>query len=141
LDFLNGLYAGKLDGHGPERLEILYIAFRHKIAHLSFPLAVFNTATRNEFKTRKHRLVTWKVNATKRDPPIDLIDFVPARLATRSKTPWNVKYTCRVIVSVRSFEIDIIKSIYGKTGYLHHLEKDPNAQERFAKCMKVLFPP
>jgi hypothetical protein len=157
-DFLSGLYAGKLDGHSlndlkqyakqfmdgvkydPERLEILYLAFRHKLAHLSFPLAVFDTATRKEFRSRKHRLVTWRVNATKRNPPIQLIDHVPARFLKRRQPPWAVKYDCRVIISVRSFETDIVKSIYGKTGYLHHLQNDARAREHFAKCMKVIFP-
>jgi hypothetical protein len=65
-DLLSGLYAGKLEGHGLNdlkkyahkfmnaanydslHLEILYLAFRHKLAHLSFPYLVFDTTTKKK---------------------------------------------------------------------------------------------
>lgn len=63
LDFLSGLNAGKLEGHGLTELkayiskffrrksdyvhaDILYVMFRHKIAHLAYPYLVFDTATK-----------------------------------------------------------------------------------------------
>ena len=60
VDLLSGLHAGRLEGHGLQELklyasrflnatnysslnlEVLYLAFRHKLAHLSFPYAVFD---------------------------------------------------------------------------------------------------
>ena len=81
-DLLSGLYAGKLEGQGlselksyaarfmdvanydPLRLQILYLAFRHKLAHLSFPYVVFDTASRKEFASHKQRRVTWTVHAS-----------------------------------------------------------------------------
>ena len=60
LDLLSGLYAGDVEGHKlkelqnyaarfmdrtkyhPLHLSILYLVFRHKIAHLSFPYLVFD---------------------------------------------------------------------------------------------------
>jgi hypothetical protein len=93
IDLLSGLYAGKLDGHGlrelktyaakfmdgtkydPLRIEVLYLAIRHKLAHLSFPYLVFDTATRTEFAGKKHRRITWTVQASKRVIPIELVDF------------------------------------------------------------------
>jgi len=158
-DLLSGLYAGKLEGHGlsdlkkyaarfmnganydPVRLEILYLAFRHKLAHLSFPYVVFDTATRKEFASCKQRLVTWSVHASKRSPPIELIDFTPPIFMKKTLRPWPVPYNCRAIISVRNLQIDIVKSISRKAGYFHCLETDPTAREHFAKCMKVIFPP
>jgi hypothetical protein len=93
LDLLSGLYAGKLDGHGltelknyvarfmdgtkydPLRIDVLYLTFRHKLAHLSFPYVVFDTKTdRRKLADHKHRRITWKVNASKRKLPIELVE-------------------------------------------------------------------
>ena len=159
VDFLSGLYAGKLEGHGLSdlkkyakqfmnatkyddlRLEILYLAFRHKLAHLSFPFIVFNTSTKKEYTDHKQRLVTWSIHASKRNPPIELIDFASPKFMQKTLRPWPVQYNCRAVVSVRSFQSDIVKSIYGKAGYLQHIRADAIARERFAKCMKAIFPP
>jgi hypothetical protein len=158
-DLLSGLYAGKLEGHGlselkcyaaqfmdpskydPLRLEILYLAFRHKLAHLSFPYVVFDTTSKKEFSGHKQRRVTWTVHASKRTPPIELVDFQTPKVLQKTLRPWSVSYNCRVIISVRTLQIDIIKSIYGPTGYICRLQSEPVARERFARCMKVLFPP
>src|ERR1700686_5817156 len=105
-DFLSGLYAGKLEGHSlgelknyaarfmdvtnydPLRLEILYLAFRHKIAHLSVPYVVFDTATRKEFKNHKKRRITWTVHAGKRAIPIELIDHPAPIFLRKTLRPW-----------------------------------------------------
>jgi hypothetical protein len=157
-DFLSGLYAGNLGGNGlsnlknyaakfmdagkydPLRLEILYLMFRHKLAHLSFPHFVFDTATRKEFQGQKHRRITWTVYSGKRPIPIELIDH-PLKYLEKSVRPWCMSYNCRAVVSVRTFQIDIVKSIYGPAGYLQCLQSDLTAREHFAKCMKIIFPP
>jgi hypothetical protein len=159
LDLLSGLYAGKLEGHslgelklyaarfmnGADyeslRLEVLYLAFRHKLAHLSFPYLVFDTTTKRGYSGKQQRRITWTVQATKRKPPIELIDYDPPLFMKKSVRPWPVDYNCRAIISVRSLQIDIVKSIYGKTGFLSHLTTDTAGRERFAKCMKDLYPP
>jgi hypothetical protein len=158
LDLLSGLYAGKLEGHSlnelknyaarfmdakdydPLHIEVLYLAFRHKLAHLSFPYLVFDTATRKEFVGKKQRRITWSVHASKRNHPIELVDYRTAIFFKKSVRPWDVSYNCRVHISVRTFQIDIVKWIYGPTGYLHCLKSELTAREHFAKCMKVLFP-
>jgi hypothetical protein len=157
LDLLSGLYAGRVEGHSLSELKsyaakfmnatkyhslhlaILYLAFRHKIAHLSFPYLVFDTTNRKEFAGQKDRQITWSVHASKRSNPIEVVDHAP-KLFKKSVRPWPVSYNCRVHISVRTFQIDIVKSIYGATGYLHHLQSNLTARENFAKCMKVLFP-
>jgi hypothetical protein len=157
LDLLSGLYAGRLEGHSldelksyaakfmdarnydPVHMRVLYLVFRHKLAHLSFPYLVFDTATRKDFVGQKHRRITWTVYAGKRSTPIELEDFATPIFFKKSVRPWPVSYNCRVVISVRTFQIDIVKSIYGPTGYLHHLQSDLTARENFAKCMKVYF--
>jgi hypothetical protein len=124
--------------YDPLHLEVLYIAFRHKLAHLSIPYVVFDTALK--MANRKRRRITWTVHASKRSAPIELVDYDPPRFIEKALRPWDVSYDCRVHISVRSFQIDITNSIYGPAGYLRHLQSDLAAQENFAKCMKVLFP-
>jgi len=158
VDLLSGLYAGKLEGSGLSelknyttrfmeptnydrlRIEVLYLAFRHKLAHLSFPYVVFDTATRREFAGQKHRRITWTVHASKRGTPIELIDYATPQFLKRSLRPWSVSYDCRAIISVRKFQIDIVRSIYGPRGYLRCLQSELTVRENFAKCMKILFP-
>jgi hypothetical protein len=162
LDLLSGLHAGKVDGHGlkdlkkyaadfmsgknysPIHLTILYECFRHKIAHLSAPYLVFDTVTKaNAFGGQGHqrRRITWTVYASRRSPPIGIIDYPTPQDFKRSLRPWPMSHNCRVKISVRSFQIDIVNSIYGPSGYLHDLKNDPVARERFARCMIHLYPP
>ena len=102
VDFLSGLYAGKLEGHGLSdlkkyakqfmnatkyddlRLEILYLAFRHKLAHLSFPFIVFNTSTKKEYTDHKQRLVTWSVHASKRNPSYRIDRFCSPKIYAKN---------------------------------------------------------
>jgi hypothetical protein len=123
-------------------LTILYECFRHKMAHLAYPYVVFDTVTKmRAFKGHAPRRITWTVYASKRNPPIEVVDCSTPQLIKRSLRPWNVSYNCRVKISVASFESDIVKSIYGPSGYLRHLESDRAARERFARCMVSLYPP
>jgi hypothetical protein len=159
-DLLSGLYAGKLDHHGlPEltkyatkfmnrahydapRLEILREAFRHKLAHLAYPYVVFDTGTKpGRFVGQPRRRITWTVYANNRTLPIEVVDFSTPQSFSRTPTPWPVSYDCRVKISVRRLQVDIVKSIYGRSGYLRNLQLDRQARERFAQCMILYFPP
>jgi hypothetical protein len=121
-------------------LEILYLAFRHKLAHLSFPYVVFDITNRKEYTGQKQRRITWSVHASRRKLPIEVLDFTSQQFLRKTLRPWPVHYNCRAVISVRTFQSDIIKSIYGPSGYLRLLENDRLARERFAKCMKMIFP-
>ncbi|HYM17209.1 MAG TPA: hypothetical protein VEU06_01490, partial [Micropepsaceae bacterium] len=83
LDQLSGLYSGKLEGHNdaeltnyatkflgtkypPDLIALLYHMFRHKLAHLGHPYAVFDTATRPGKLPGPRRRITWTVYASRR---------------------------------------------------------------------------
>jgi len=154
-DFLSGLYAGKLDGHGLEelkkyvtkfmstidytsdRLDILYACFRHKVAHVAQPYAVFDTHSKSKFKGQRRRLVAWTVLASRRKPPIEIAMLKPAKQILKAVTPWPVYYDHRVFVSLRSLASDIEKTI---PKYLRHLRTDKTARHHFRNCMAVYFP-
>jgi hypothetical protein len=141
-ELLSGLYAGTLRDQKlvqlqeyakefmkPEytsdrrRLELLWVCLRHKVAHLAYPYAVFDT--HSEPKTILHgqprRRVTWSIHETEQKTP----------------TPWLVSYDCRIEVSVRSLAIDIVWSI---ERYLQGLQSNPKTRENFDQCMEDYFP-
>jgi hypothetical protein len=158
LDFLSGLNAGKLEGHGLtelkayickffhrkgdyEHADILYVMFRHKIAHLAYPYLVFDTATKPRDFGPPHRRITWTVGIYRGKKPLELIVYPTSRTLIKSVTPWPVSYDARMVVSLTTLRTDIIKSIYGPSGYLSHLRSDTNARGRFARCIKEYAPP
>jgi hypothetical protein len=153
-DLLSGLYAGTLKGQrveplrryaskfmkagytsDPRRLDILYKFLRNKIAHLAYPHPVFEMVTK-PFQAKQR--VTWTLNASKHRPAIQVIDYpAPKFLSKNTVKPWPVSYNCRIKVSVRNFQIDVVSSI---SKYLRHLRSDPAVQEHFARCMLDYFP-
>jgi hypothetical protein len=158
-DLLSGLYAGDLRNQrlkelkryagkfmkaeytsDPRRLDILYEALRHKIAHLAYPYPVFDTVTKQAFQGQQRRRVTWTVYASKRRPAIAIDDLPKPKLLVKTLRPWPVSYNCRIEVSVRSFQSDVVRSIHGPSGYLQHLKSDQEARAHFAKCMIEYFP-
>jgi hypothetical protein len=154
LDFLGGLHAGNIESHSLRelreyakkfmdgadydglRLSILYEGFRHKIAHLSDPYPVFDTAAKSKKFTAPHRRIAWTVYAGKRQPPIKLIPHPKPILLKKTRTPWAVSYDHRIQISLRSFANDIVKSINGPSGYLRHLQSDSSSRKNFEKAMQ-----
>jgi hypothetical protein len=96
LDFLSGLFAGKLEWQSlkelknyahhfmnskeytPDHLDVLYECFRHKVAHLALPYTVFDTDTKPKtFGSQPRRLITWTVHASGPRPPITIVPVPP----------------------------------------------------------------
>lgn len=158
LELFSGLYAGKLtwiklDGiieyskkfldtnaYTCDRLAILYEMFRHKIAHLSIPYGVFDTHSvgKNHILTiAPRRLITWHINATSRNPPIDIY---PEKGFLTEQPPWPVNYDHKCKVSIHRLRVDICKSATGTGGYLDNLKSDAKARKHFENCMLNFFP-
>lgn len=155
-DLLTGLYVGELDypkladlrdyisrffrnKNDHAHIDILYMMFRHKIAHIAYPYLVFDTSTKKI--PGPHRRIVWTVGIYAGRKPIELIDYPTSRTILRTKTAWPVPYTSRIKVSLTALRTDIIKSIYGPSGYLQHFKSDSVARERFARCMKLYASP
>ena len=157
-DFLTGLYVGKLEFNNHRqlfqyadkfmdraqyddlRLGVLYHFFRHKLAHLSHPYAVFDTRTKaKEFPGQPNRRITWMVYSSVRRPAIELI-HMPGESLKKTDAPWPMPYDHRIKVSVRALASDIAGSVYGPSGYLSYLRTDPAGLRNFVKCMEEYFP-
>jgi|SRR6516225_5274229 hypothetical protein len=147
-ELLSGLHAGKLDGDGlkklkvyasdfmdrnvydADHLEILYVLFRHKVAHLAQPFAV--TKTRGQPKR-----LTWTVEESGAKPAIEIVPETSPQQVLRAVTPWPVYYDHRAYVRIESLASDIRESV---PKYLERLKTDKSACDRFRKCMKLFFP-
>lgn len=158
MDLLSGLYSGKVDRHNhvhflgyakafliptgrydEDTLKILYIGFRHKIAHLSHPYFVFDTSRDSRIGGPRKR-ITWTIGAAHRKPPIELIPYPTRRLMRQQPTPRKVYYDYRIKISVRSLARDAIKTVRGPNGYLKRLETSPKLRAHFRKCMSEFYP-
>jgi len=157
LELFSGLYIGKLrfislkgiikyaekfmdsNDYSSDRLTVLYLMFRHKIAHLGRPYGIFDTDTvshqnREYLREGPRRLISWRVNATDRHPPIEII---PENGTPSESPPWPVFFSHRCIVSIYRLKVDIVKSA---RSYLEHVRMDIKAQNKFCKCIEEFFP-
>jgi len=149
LDFFSGLNAGQMTGHNHEQLikymrifappnryddyllKLVYIAFRHKLAHLSHPYFVLNTKNDERLKERQ-MLLTWTISEEAHDPPIRLKCYSKPERITKQPTPWPVSYDHRIHISIRTLADDAIKTA---RKYLAKLKHDADLQKKFRECM------
>lgn len=156
-DLLAGLHAGTIENHGrrdlqryfdhfmdrllyPEdAIDVLYEGFRHKIAHLGHPYAVFDTKSKPKvFPSRKR--YAWTVYASARPRPLALIDYGAPQQAQKHPLPWPVSFDARIQVSVRSLSKDLAASVFKHKGYFRRLQSDPVSLARFMACMEEFYP-
>jgi hypothetical protein len=156
IDLLSGLYAGNIRRHGlndfvrymkqftPANryndydLTVLYVGFRHKIAHLSHPYLVLDTAKEKQIGGAPKRLA-WTICAARRKKPLEIIPGKANRTIKSHPTPWPVSYDHVMKISIAALAADARSSLKGPTGYLVALQSDPNIRRRFKKCMREFF--
>lgn len=152
LDLFSGLYAGDVENHNythlarylkafaPGRyddylLKVLYVAFRHKLAHLSHPYFVLNTAKDGRLDKRP-MLLTWTITSDRRDEPIKLTPLRRSRLIRRQPTPWRLRIDHVIEISIRTLVDDAIETT---SRYLAALKNDVTIQAKFRECMRNFY--
>ena len=156
LDLLSGLRIGDIDSqtirhflefmadftppgrYGPVTLRILYVAFRHKLAHLGHPYFVLNTKKdkRQRFKDLPQMLLAWEFDSEPHDPPIELIEYPTPQRTKIQPVPKEVLYTHRMCVSVRTLAEDAKDAA---ANYMRRLETDANLLACFVACMDDFY--
>jgi hypothetical protein len=151
LELFSGLHSGHLrrrnqthltdylKAFGPREyddylLTLLYVAFRHKLAHLSHPHVGLNTVKEDSLKSRPMRLA-WSITADPRDEPITLTKL-PRSRQPRWPTPWKVTVDHKVEISVHTLAEDVIKST---AKYLAALKTNQDLRDKFRRCMKDFY--
>lgn len=155
-DLLSGLNCGKLNypklsdlqvyardfmgTYDRQHLEILYFGFRHKLAHLAHPYAVFDTQKPKPSETLPPMKIAWSIIESDRTPAIELIRAPPNSRLINTRTPWTVPYDHRMKIRLKRFAEDIVDSVFSKTGYLESLKTSSVAREKFERCMVEYYP-
>jgi hypothetical protein len=156
-DLLAGLHAGRIENHGrtdlqryfddfmdrsrysKDAIDVLYEGFRHKVAHLGHPYAIFDTRTKPKVFPLQKRYA-WTVYASVRPKPLCLIDYATPRKVGKSPVPWPMSYDARIQVSVRSLSKDLVTSVFKPMGYFSRLKSDSQSLARFMDCMEDFYP-
>jgi len=156
LDLLSGLYAGNMEKstlnmlwryvkkfmdpkkYSRTNVAVLYVGFRHKIAHHSHPCYVLDTG--KDARIPGDKRISWMVSEKWRDAPIEILPEPGGYLKTFTP-PWRVPYDHRAYLSIPHIKDDIVDSINSVNGYLETLKKDRQTRVHFAKCMLYFFPP
>ena len=153
LDLLSGLYAGNVRSQGLEHflrfmnafasaqryqdynLRILYVAFRHKLAHLGQPIFVLNTANDTRLKQQSLRL-TWRISSDAHEPPLRLTKLRRSRLIRNQPIPWRMRVDHYMLISIRTLAGDAIDM---SRAYLERLEAEPDLWKGFQSCMREFY--
>jgi hypothetical protein len=152
LELFSGLYSGHLRGRNEEHLaqylkafappnryddyaiHLLYVAFRHQLAHLGHPCVGFDTSKVSRLKSRPMRL-RWSITSDPRDVPIKITSIRP-QMIRRWPTPWKVVVDHDIEISIAMLAADLIKTV---PKYLAALKGDRGLQDNFRHCMKSFF--
>lgn len=147
LEYLAGLYKGRLDAVGwrdvaawadafmpqPDYAEdvirVFVEAFRNSVAHRGIATGVWI-----DRKPGSDRRFTWKVLAGSARPAIN---FVAEENALLKDPPWQCPYTHRAHIHLRSLSVDIRK---GAAKYASEVRTDQKLTKKFRLCMKELYP-
>jgi hypothetical protein len=113
---------------------VLYVAFRHKLAHVSHPYFVLNTSKEPRLKQRA-MLLTWAISSDAHEPPLR-IDKIRSRLTRQQPVPWPTRMDHRMFISIRTLADDAIKM---SRAYVKTLETDPDRWEKFRDCMPEFY--
>jgi hypothetical protein len=130
--------AAYLDGqvYDPDVMDVLWEAFRHKLAHLSYPQFVFDTALDGGF-SGNHKYanmrITWLLDEKSRS---DHLRILPDQGDSKGTTPYPVPYDHRIYISLADFRRDILNAI---NAYCVSLQSDSNLMTNFRKSSAQVF--
>lgn len=128
---MNDFAPGRYDDY---RIKLLYIVFRHKLAHVSHPYVGFDTSKVDALKSRSMRLA-WSITAFPRAEAITLKSLRRPR-APRWPMPWPIEVDHNVEISVYTLAEDVIKTA---PKYVAALKTDMGLQAKFRSCMDEFF--
>jgi hypothetical protein len=147
LEYLAGLYVGRIDGLGrneiinyskylpqpdynADAIRVLFEAFRNAVAHRGIASGVWI----DQQPATQGRRLTWSVHADSASPALALVS---APGVIKRDSPWPCSYTHRFHIHLGRLWRDIRDSV---NGYLGELVTSKALQSNFQNCMKQLYP-
>ncbi len=149
LEYLAGLYKGRLDGVGwrdvavwgsrylpqpgyaQDTVRVFVEAFRNSIAHRGIASGVWVDRKPGNGHGRRF---TWRVLADSRRPAIT---FVDEKKTLVKDPPWPCQYTHRAHIHLRSLLVDIRD---GAINYAKDVREIQKLNRNFLACMQELYP-
>jgi len=120
-------------------LRLLYVGFRHKIAHLSHPYVVLDTTREQSWLRLPPMRVVWSIYAAPRRPPIRLLREVGVIRSQPTPGLNGIAYDHRIHISITSLARDARNSLKGPNGYIAAIEKDSAVMRKFKHCMTAFY--
>ena len=147
LEYLAGLYVGRIDGLGrrevtayakylpqpdydPEAIRVLVDAFRNAVAHRGIASGVWI----DPHQHRGERRLTWRVSADSTRPALEVVESQGQII---KDSPWPCRYTHRVHIRLGRLSRDIRASA---DSFLAELVGQQRLRDNFFRCMKQLYP-
>lgn len=118
-------------------LEILYIGFRHKLAHLAHPYVVFDTATDSRLAQYGRKKVTWTFHSRKRGLSAIGLHATPGRELVRTLRPWRTAYDHRLEIVLFLLARELAR---GGISYARDLRKSKPLRTKLMTAIEVYFP-
>jgi hypothetical protein len=161
LDMLSGFRAGRVDGHNHKELSafasiylpqpvyselnisLLYLVFRHKLAHLSHPYYSTNTSDpalvkRYPALAAKPMWIAWYVDEAPANVALEVrATGKPLRISSQSWKYWDVYYDHLMVISLPKLWDDISDAT---VAYVQDVKTDAGLQSTFSACMPFFFP-
>lgn len=150
LEYLGGLYAGRLSGVGKnevatyardfmdqpdydrEAIRILFEAFRNSVNHRGIASGIWV----DMHPQHRGRRITWNVHADAHRPALELVEM-PGLI--RYDSPWDCGYTHRMKIRLGRLWRDIHASV---DNYVDAIAGDATQRlsTNFERCMRELYP-
>ena len=157
IEMLARLYAGDVSnpGGGPhflaymqkfmptgrykdDHLRLLYVGFRHKLAHLNHPYFVLDSARERPWLALPAMRVVWRIYAAPRRTPIELVPEVGVIDTQPTPGLAGIAFDNRVHISITSLARDARNSLRGPAGYIAALA-NPVVLHKFKRCMTHFY--
>ena len=148
LEYVGGLYAGRLDGAGKnevtsyardfmdqpdydrEAIRVLFEAFRNSVNHRGIASGVWVDL----HPQHRGRRITWNVYADTHQPALELVEVAGF---IRYDSPWDCRYTHRMQIRLGRLWRDIEASV---NKYIAAIPGDAALERNFERCMHELYP-
>lgn len=118
-------------------LEILYLGFRHKIAHLTHPHSVFDTHTQSKLRGYPRMLIAWTIESRQVRAPAIRTEATPGLELVGTLRPWRVPYDHRITIVLGALARDLIGAA---ASYQRELRASPERLTQFMAAIEPYYP-
>lgn len=114
-----------------EIVKVFFDAFRHSVAHRGIATGIWIDRRTN---TKGERRVTWLLSELVSRPACRLVNDEGFLV---NDPPWRCRHTHRMHIHLGALAEDLAS---GAAAYADELQRNPDLQRNFERCMRALYP-